>query len=69
MIAPSRAARSLKATRYGVMERPMIEDHAAMRMIAKDPKLAGHMLEMHADIMRAVHDVMTKYGQEMASGE
>jgi hypothetical protein len=48
----------------------MIEDHAAMmRMIAKDPKLAGHMLKMHADIMRAVPDVMTKYGKEMASGE
>src|SRR5215472_7879232 len=40
-----------------------------MRMIARNPKLAGKMMQMHADIMRAVADVMTKYGKEMESGQ
>ena len=49
---------------------PMLQEHMEMmRMISKDPKMAGHMLEMRADMMRAIADVMTKYGKQMESGE
>jgi len=49
---------------------PMLQEHMEMmRMISKDPKMAGRMLEMRADMMRAIADVMTKYGKQMESGE
>ncbi len=47
----------------------MMHEHMMMRMIARNPKLAGKMLQMRADIMRAVADVLTKYGKEMESGQ
>lgn len=54
----------------GMMGMPMMGDHMAMmRMIARNPKMAGRMLQMRADMMRAVADVMTKYGKEMESGD
>ena len=54
----------------GMMGMPMMGDHMAMmRMIAHNPKMAGRMLEMRADMMRAIADVMTKYGKEMESGD
>ena len=40
-----------------------------MRMMARNPKLAGKMLQMRADMIRAVADVLTKYGKEMESGQ
>jgi hypothetical protein len=53
-----------------MMGMPMMGDHMAMmRMIADNPKMAGRMLEMRADMMRAIADVMTKYGKEMESGD
>ena len=49
---------------------PMMPQHMMMmRMMARNPKLAGKMLQMRADIMRAVADVLTKYGKEMESGQ
>ena len=53
----------------GMMGMPMHQHMGMMHMIAHNPKLAGRMLEMRADMMRAVADVMTKYGKEMESGE
>ncbi len=54
----------------GMMGMPMMGDHMAMmRMIAHNPKMVGRMLEMRADMMRAIADVMTKYGKEMESGD
>lgn len=54
----------------GMMGMPMVQEHMEMmRMISKDPKMAGRMLEMRADMMRAIADVMTKYGKQMESGE
>jgi hypothetical protein len=40
-----------------------------MHMMAHNPKLAGKMLQMRADMMRAIADVLTKYGKEMESGQ
>ncbi len=48
---------------------PMMHEHMMMRMMARNPKLAGKMMQMRADIMRAVADVLTKYGKEMESGQ
>jgi hypothetical protein len=48
---------------------PMMHEHMMMRMMARNPKLAGKMLQMRADMMRAMADVMTKYGKEMESGQ
>jgi hypothetical protein len=54
----------------GMMGMPLMGDHMAMmHMISRNPKMAGRMLEMRADMMRALADVMTKYGKEMESGE
>jgi hypothetical protein len=54
----------------GMMGMSMMGDHMAMmRMISRNPKMAGRMLEMRADMMRAIADVMTKYGKEMESGD
>ncbi len=48
----------------------MMPDRAAMmRMIARNPKMAGHMLQMRADMLRALADVMSKYAREMESGQ
>jgi hypothetical protein len=53
-----------------MMGMPMMGDHMAMmRMISHNPKMAGRMLEMRADMMRAVADVMARYGKQMESGE
>lgn len=46
---------------------PMMDE--LMRMAARNPKLAGKMLQMRADMMRAIADVLTKYGKEMESGQ
>ncbi len=46
-----------------------MHEHLMMRMMARNPKLAGKMMQMRADIMRAVADVLTKYGKEMESGQ
>ncbi len=48
---------------------PMMHPAMMMRMMARNPKLAGKMLQMRADMMRAVADVLTKYGKEMESGQ
>ncbi len=48
---------------------PMMHEHMMMKMMARNPKLAGKMMQMRADIMRAVADVLTKYGKEMESGQ
>jgi len=48
---------------------PMMHEHMMMRMMARNPKLAGKMMQMRADMMRAVADVLTKYGKEMESGQ
>lgn len=48
---------------------PMMQPHMMMRMMARNPKLAGKMLQMRADMMRAVADVLTKYGKQMESGQ
>jgi hypothetical protein len=54
----------------GMMGMPMMQEHMAMmRMMEKDPKMAGHMLEMRADMMRAMANVMEKYGKQMESGQ
>jgi hypothetical protein len=54
----------------GMIGMSMMGDHMAMmRMISRNPKMAGRMLEMRADMMRAIADVMTKYGKEMESGD
>ena len=47
----------------------MMHQRMMMRMMARNPKLAGKMLEMRADMMRAIADVLTKYGKEMESGQ
>ena len=52
----------------GVMGMPMMQDHM-MRMMVRNPKLAGKMMEMRADMMRAIADVLTKYGKQMESGD
>jgi len=51
----------------GMMGMPMMQDHM-MHMMARNPKLAGKMMQMRADMMRAIADVLTKYGKEMESG-
>jgi hypothetical protein len=48
----------------GMMGMPMM-----MHMMARNPKLAGKMMQMRADMMRAIADVLTKYGKEMESGD
>jgi hypothetical protein len=48
---------------------PMMHEHMMMRMMMRNPKIAGKMMQMRADMMRAVADVMTKYGKEMESGQ
>jgi hypothetical protein len=48
---------------------PMMPPPMMMRLIARNPKLAGKMMQMHADMMRAIADVLTKYGKEMESGQ
>jgi hypothetical protein len=54
----------------GMMGMPMMQEHMAMmRMMERNPKMAGHMMEMRADMMRAMADVMSKYGKEMESGQ
>jgi hypothetical protein len=53
----------------GIGMMPMMHEHMMMRMMARNPKLAGKMLQMRADIMRAVADVLTKYGKEMESSQ
>jgi hypothetical protein len=40
-----------------------------IRMMSRNPKLAGKMMQMRADMMRAMADVLTKYGKEMESGD
>ena len=50
-----------------MMGMPMMQDHM-MHMMARNPKLAGKMMQMRADMMRAIADVLTKYGKEMESG-
>ena len=40
-----------------------------MHMMARNPKLAGKMMQMRADMMRAIADVLTKYGKQMESGD
>ncbi len=53
-----------------MMQSPMMmPPPMMMRLIARNPKLAGKMMQMHADMMRAVADVLTKYGKEMESGQ
>jgi hypothetical protein len=47
----------------------MPEPVMIMRMMGRNPKLAGKMMQMHADMMRAMADVLTKYGKEMESGD
>jgi hypothetical protein len=47
----------------------MMPPHMMMRMVARNPKLAGKMMQMHADMMRAIADVLTKYGKEMEAGQ
>jgi len=47
----------------------MMRGRMMMYMVAHNPKLAGKMLEMRADMMRAIADVLTKYGQQMESGQ
>jgi hypothetical protein len=47
----------------------MPEPMMLMRMMSRNPKLAGKMMQMHADMMRAMADVLTKYGKEMESGD
>ncbi|MGO9055900.1 MAG: hypothetical protein ACLQU2_00710 [Candidatus Binataceae bacterium] len=49
------------------MGMPMMHEHM-MRMMARNPKLAGKMMQMRADMMRAIADVLTKYGKQMESG-
>jgi len=51
------------------MGMPMMRGRMMMYMVAHNPKLAGKMLEMRADMMRAIADVLTKYGQQMESGQ
>jgi hypothetical protein len=51
-----------------MMGMPMMQDHM-MRMMARNPKLAGKMMQMRADMMRAIADVLTKYGTQMESGD
>lgn len=46
-----------------------MHEHMMMRMMARNPKLAGKMMQMRADIMRAVADVLTRYGKQMESGQ
>jgi uncharacterized iron-regulated membrane protein len=54
----------------GALGAPMMQDQMAMmRMASHNPKMAGRLLEMRADMMRAVADVMTKYAKEMESGQ
>ncbi len=48
----------------GMMGMPMM-----MHMMARNPKLAGKMMQMRADMMRAIADVLTKYGKQMESGD
>jgi hypothetical protein len=48
---------------------PMMHGQMMMRMMARNPKLAGKMLQMRADMMRAMAEVLTKYGKEMESGQ
>jgi hypothetical protein len=50
-----------------MMGMPMMHQHMMMRMMARNPKLAGKMLQMRADMMRAIADVLTKYGKQMES--
>jgi len=52
----------------GMMGMPMMHEHMMMRMMARNPKLAGKMMQMRADMMRAIADVLTKYGKQMESG-
>lgn len=53
-----------------MMGMPMMHQHMMMmRMMARNPKLAGKLMQMHADMMRAVADVLTKYGKQMESGD
>jgi hypothetical protein len=53
----------------GMPGMPMMHERMMMRMMARNPKLAGKMLQMRADVMRAIADVLTKYGKEMESGQ
>jgi len=48
---------------------PMMHPQMMMRMMARNPKLAVKILQMPADMMRAVADVLTKYGKQMESGQ
>ncbi len=48
---------------------PVMRQHMMMHMMAHNPKLAGKLMQMRADMMRAVADVLTKYGKEMESGQ
>jgi hypothetical protein len=48
---------------------PMMHEHMLMHVMMRNPKLAGKMMQMRADMMRAVADVLTKYGKEMESGQ
>ncbi len=53
----------------GMGTMPMMHERMMMRMMMRNPKLAGKMMQMRADMMRAVADVLTKYGKEMESGQ
>lgn len=64
MQAQEMGMRGMGMPGMGMMAMPMM-----MRMMARNPKLAGKMMQMRADMMRAIADVMTKYGKQMESGD
>ena len=49
----------------GMMEMGMMP----MMGAGQDPKVAGRMLQMRADMMRAMADVLAKYGKAMEEGK
>jgi hypothetical protein len=61
MKAPGMQPTGMGMPGMGMMGMPM------MHMIAHNPKLAGKMMQMRADMMRAIADVLTKYGKQMES--
>jgi hypothetical protein len=57
-----------------MMCHPMMGHMQMLRMMgmmggAHDPKMAGRMLRMRADMMRAIADVLEKYGKMAEEGQ
>jgi hypothetical protein len=69
MGAPGEPMPGMEMPGMEMMGMPMMHPQMMMRMMARNPRLAGKMLQMRADIMRALADVLTKYGKQMESGQ